>query len=66
MEYEEIQKRVKVITEGPMRPIPDLAMAKIRREIEKKSPKSKVLFEEAKRCIPGEFSISWWQEIHSP
>ncbi|MHA1384354.1 MAG: aspartate aminotransferase family protein [Candidatus Helarchaeota archaeon] len=53
MEFEEIQKRIKNLTEGPIRAIPDDTMAKIRKKIENKCPKSKKLFEEMKKCVPG-------------
>nr|MDO8134202.1 hypothetical protein [Candidatus Njordarchaeum guaymaensis] len=53
MEYEEIRKRTRIITEEPVRPISDLAMARRRKEIERKSPKSRSMFEEAEQCIPS-------------
>ncbi len=53
MEFEEIQKRIKTLIEGPVQAIPEETMAKIRKEIEKKCPTSKELFKEMKTCIPG-------------
>ncbi len=53
MEYAEIQKRLKSIVEGPINAIPEETMGKIRKDMEKKCPTSKKLFEEMKQCIPG-------------
>lgn len=55
MEFEEIQKKIKTIIDGPVQVIPDDAMAKIRKDLTKRSPKSKVLFEEMLKNIPGGF-----------
>ncbi len=53
MEFEEIQKKIKTLVEGPIQPIPDGTMAKIRKELAQKCPTSKKLFDEAKQNIPG-------------
>lgn len=53
MEFEEMQRRIKVLTEGPINAIPDETMSKIRKKLEKNCPTSKRLFEEAKNYIPG-------------
>ncbi|MHA1277340.1 MAG: aspartate aminotransferase family protein [Candidatus Helarchaeota archaeon] len=53
MEFEEIQKKIKAIIDGPIQPIPDETMAKIRKKMEKNCPTSKALFEEMKKNVPG-------------
>ena len=55
MEFDEIQKRIKILTEGPVQAIPEATMAKIRKKIANRCPTSKKLFEELKQNIPGGF-----------
>jgi len=53
MEYEEIKKQLKIITENPAKGIPEDEMAKIRKKIAEKAPKSNEIYEEIKGLIPG-------------
>ncbi|MHA1379015.1 MAG: aspartate aminotransferase family protein [Candidatus Helarchaeota archaeon] len=53
MEFDEIQKRIKYLTENPIQAIPNETIARIRKDIEKKCPISKKMFEELKNTIPG-------------
>ncbi len=53
MEYEEIQRRIKALTDGPFQAISEETMAKIRKNLVQKCPKSQKIFEEMKECIPG-------------
>ena len=53
MEYEEIKKRIKFIAEQDVKGIPEAEMAKIRKKIADKTPKSKPLHDELKTLIPG-------------
>lgn len=53
MEYEEIKRRLKVITENPIKEIPEEEMTKVRKKIAEMAPQSKPLAEELKEMIPG-------------
>ncbi|MFO7797934.1 MAG: aspartate aminotransferase family protein [Promethearchaeati archaeon] len=53
MEYEEIRKRLKVITENPCKGIPEEEMSKVRKKITQKAPKSSEIYEKIKDLIPG-------------
>ena len=53
MEHEEIQRKLEILLNEPIKPIPDVALGKLRKEMEKKCPTSKKLYEEMKNCIPG-------------
>jgi glutamate-1-semialdehyde 2,1-aminomutase len=53
MKYEEIMERLDKITSKEMKGIPDKEMAKIRKKIADKCPKSKKLYEELKQMVPG-------------
>ena len=53
MEYEEIQKRIKLIVDNPVKGFSDEEMAKVRKKIAEKCPKSKPLYEEFQKLIPG-------------
>ncbi|MHA1490533.1 MAG: aspartate aminotransferase family protein [Promethearchaeota archaeon] len=53
MEYEEIKKRMKIIAEEDVKGIPEEEMAKVRKKIAEKCPKSKPIYEELKNLIPG-------------
>ena len=44
MEYEEIQKRIKLIVDNPVKGFSDKDMAKVRKRIAEKCPKSKVFY----------------------
>ncbi|NHI94344.1 MAG: aminotransferase class III-fold pyridoxal phosphate-dependent enzyme [Candidatus Lokiarchaeota archaeon] len=55
MEFEEIQNKIKIIINSPTQAIPDNSMVKIRKELTKRAPKSKKLFEEMKNNVPGGF-----------
>ncbi len=53
MEYEEIQNRIAVIRDNPVKGFSDEDMAKVRKKIADKSPKSKPLADELRALIPG-------------
>ena len=53
MDFEEIQERLKVITKSPPKPIPDSDMAKFRKNITDKCPKSVKLYQRFKNSIAG-------------
>ncbi len=53
MDFNEIQTRIKAIIDGPIQPIPDEAMAKVRKQLADRCSTSKKLFEEMKKNIPG-------------
>ncbi len=51
--YEEIRERLEAITAQPVRPIPPERMAQVLEEFERRAPRSKAFYEEAKQIIPG-------------
>lgn len=53
MKFEEIQRRRSELTHGPLFTIGSDKMAEIREKLEKKWTRSKILYEEALKCIPG-------------
>ncbi|TFF88890.1 MAG: aminotransferase class III-fold pyridoxal phosphate-dependent enzyme, partial [Promethearchaeota archaeon] len=53
MEFEEIQERIKKLIEKPAQAIPEETMNKIRKDMAKRCPKSKELFDEMKKNVPG-------------
>lgn len=53
MEYEEIQKRIALIRDQEVKGISEEEMAKVRKKIAEKTPKSKPLADELKSLIPG-------------
>ncbi len=52
-EFEEIMRRRRELTSGPIYSIPDAEMEMVWERLDKKSPKSKKAYETAKECIPG-------------
>ncbi|MHA1311384.1 MAG: aspartate aminotransferase family protein [Candidatus Helarchaeota archaeon] len=63
MEYEEIIKRLRGIIESPIRRIAPEYISKIEKDYDNKRKKSKAMFEEAKKVIPGglehNLSLRW-------
>ncbi len=53
MEFEEIQKKLEILLREPIKPIPDESLSRFRKELEKKCPNSKKIYEEMKNCVPG-------------
>ncbi|TFF95444.1 MAG: aminotransferase class III-fold pyridoxal phosphate-dependent enzyme [Promethearchaeota archaeon] len=53
MKFEEIESGIKELTEKPIKPIPEETIAKIKKKLIEKCPKSQELFEEMKNCVPG-------------
>jgi glutamate-1-semialdehyde 2,1-aminomutase len=52
-EFEQIQERLAAITSQPLQPIPQERLQTIIADYERRAPRSKKLFEEAKGLIPG-------------
>ncbi len=52
-DFEEITRRRRELISGPIFSIPDDEMEKIRKRLEKSTPKSKKLYAAARECIPG-------------
>ncbi len=53
MKYEDIRKKIAIIRDSPVKGIPEEEMAKVRKKIAQKTPKSKPLAEELNTLIPG-------------
>ena len=53
MDWNEIQKRREQLAEGPVFAIPEEKVADLAVQLARRTPRSKQLFDAAKRCIPG-------------
>jgi glutamate-1-semialdehyde 2,1-aminomutase len=53
MDFQEIQKRREQLAEGPLFAISEERVADLAKQLAERTPKSKQLFDAAKRCIPG-------------
>jgi glutamate-1-semialdehyde 2,1-aminomutase len=53
MDFQEIQKRREQLAEGPVYAIPDEKVAEMAAQLARRTPRSKQLFDAAKRRIPG-------------
>jgi glutamate-1-semialdehyde 2,1-aminomutase len=53
MDFNEIQKRREQLAEGPVFAIPEERVAELAKQLAERTPRSKQLYDAAKRCIPG-------------
>jgi glutamate-1-semialdehyde 2,1-aminomutase len=53
MDWSEIQKRREQLAEGPVFAIPEEKVTDLAAQLARRTPRSKQLFDAAKRCIPG-------------